>query len=54
LKHAEKKAVINGGTGSNEIIITKRLRGTGKTGEREKETAAGISYLYFATFSTSP
>jgi hypothetical protein len=47
-------AVINGGKGTDEIIITKRLRGKGETGERENETAAGIFYLYFATCSTFP
>ncbi|HET6364729.1 MAG TPA: hypothetical protein VFG02_06735 [Nitrospirota bacterium] len=45
---------INAGTGTDEIIITKRFKGKGETGEREKETEAGIFYLYFATFSTSP
>jgi hypothetical protein len=54
LKHAEKKAVINGGSGTDEIVITKKLREKGETGEREKDTAAGIFYLDFATFTTSP
>lgn len=36
----------------DEIIISKRLRGTGEIEEREKETTAGIFYLYFVTLST--
>jgi hypothetical protein len=53
-KHEEKKAVINGESGTDEIITIKRLRGKGETGERETETAAGVFSLDFAAFTISP